>query len=63
MVVLAKDFYRVAAPTTLADVSERQWVSKEEIDEQLPQRPSYGFARRTQSEVEMQVEALEVHPR
>jgi hypothetical protein len=62
MVVLAKDFYRVAAPSTLAEVPGRKWISKEDLDEELP-RPSHGYAHRRQHEVEMQVEALEVDSR
>ncbi|GAQ82101.1 heat shock protein DnaJ with tetratricopeptide repeat [Klebsormidium nitens] len=61
MVVLAKDFYRVAAPSTLAEVPGRKWLR--DNDEQHLQPAYGGFNHRARHEVEMQAEALEIEPR
>lgn len=61
MVVLAKDFYRVAAPSTLAEVPGRKWLRDD--DEQHLQPAYGGFNHRARHEVEMQAEALEIEPR
>lgn len=62
MVVLAKDFYRVASPSTLVEVPARKWTSV--ADNEQPPQPAYsGFKYRARDEVEMQSEALEINPR